>query len=58
MYIDGNNRLIDEIDKEINLLSEIRLIGSKNGLRLGSVNTFQVVKKKNQLAIKIISLIN
>ena len=27
MYIDGNNRLSDEIDKEINLLSEMRTIG-------------------------------
>ena len=38
MYIDGNKRLINEIDKEINILYEMRIIGSKNSLDLSSVN--------------------
>ena len=38
MYIDGNNRLINEIDKEIDLLAEMRIIGSKNGLDIGWVS--------------------
>ena len=55
MYIDGNNRLIDEIDKEINLLSEIRLIGSKNGLDLSSVNIISG-KEEKTISNQIISL--
>ena len=55
MYIDGNNRLIDEIDKEINLLSEMRLIGSKNGLDLSSVNIISG-KEEKTISNQIISL--
>ena len=55
MYIDGNNRLIDEIDKEIDLLSEMRLIGSKNGLDLSSVNIISG-KEEKTISNQIISL--
>ena len=55
MYIDGNNRLIDEIDKEIDVLSEIRLIGSKNGLDLSSVNIISG-KEEKTISNQIISL--
>ena len=46
MYINGNNRLIDEINKEIDVLSEMRLIGSKNGLDLSSVNIISGKEEK------------
>ena len=46
MYIDGNNRLINEIDKEIDLLAEMRIIGSKNGLDLSSVNIISGKEEK------------
>ena len=55
MYIDGNNRLIDEIDKEIDILSEMRLIGSKNGLDLSSVNIISG-KEEKTISNQIISL--
>ena len=55
MYIDGNNRLINEIDKEINLLSEMRIIGSKNGLDLSSVNIISG-KEDKTISNQIISL--
>ena len=55
MYIDGNNRLIDEIDKEIDVLSEMRLIGSKNGLDLSSVNIISG-KEEKTISNQIISL--
>ena len=55
MYIDGNNRLINEIDKEIALLSEMRIIGSKNGLDLSSVNIISG-KEEKTISNQIISL--
>ena len=55
MYIDGNNRLINEIDKEINLLAEMRIIGSKNGLDLSSVNIISG-KEEKTISNQIISL--
>ena len=55
MYIDGNNRLINEIDKEIDLLSEMRIIGSKNGLDLSSVNIISG-KEEKTISNQIISL--
>ena len=55
MYIDGNNRLINEINKEINLLSEMRIIGSKNGLDLSSVNIISG-KEEKSISNQIISL--
>ena len=55
MYIDGNNRLIDEIDKEIDVLSEMRIIGSKNGLDLSSVNIISG-KEEKTISNQIISL--
>ena len=55
MYIDGNNRLINEIDKEIDLLAEMRIIGSKNGLDLSSVNIISG-KEEKSISNQIISL--
>ena len=55
MYIDGNNRLINEIDKEIDLLAEMRIIGSKNGLDLSSVNIISG-KEEKTISNQIISL--
>ncbi len=55
MYIDANNRLINEIDKEINQLSEMRIIGTKHGLDLSSVNVFS--KNDKTISNQIISLI-
>ena len=55
MYINGNNRLIGEIDKEIDVLSEMRLIGSKNGLDLSSVNIISG-KEEKTISNQIISL--
>ena len=55
MYIDGNNRLINEIDKEINILSEMRIIGAKNSLDLSSVNIISG-KEDKTISNQIISL--
>jgi len=55
MYIDGNNRLINEIDKEIELLAQMRIIGSKNGLDLSSVNIISG-KEDKTISNQIISL--
>ena len=55
MYIDGNNRLINEIDKEIDLLAEMRIIGSKNGLDLSSINIISG-KEEKSISNQIISL--
>ncbi len=55
MYIEGNNRLIVEIEKEIDILSEMRLIGSKNGLDLSSVNIISG-KEEKTISNQIISL--
>jgi hypothetical protein len=55
MYIDANNRLINEIDKEIDLLAEMRVIGSKNGLDLSSVNIISG-KEEKSISNQIISL--
>ena len=55
MYIDGNNRLINEIDKEIELLAQMRIIGSKNGLDLSSVNIISG-KEEKTISNQIISL--
>ena len=56
MYIDGNNRLINEIDKEINVLSEMRIIGAKNNLDLSSVNIISG-KEDKTISNQIISLV-
>ena len=55
MYIDGNNRLINEIDKEINILYEMRIIGAKNNLDLSSVNIISG-KEDKTISNQIISL--
>ena len=55
MYIDGNKRLINEIDKEINILSEMRIIGAKNNLDLSSVNIISG-KEDKTISNQIISL--
>ena len=56
MYIDGNNRLINEIDKEINVLSEMRIQGAKNSLDLSSVNIISG-KEDKTISNQIISLV-
>ena len=55
MYIDGNKRLINEIDKEINILSEMRIIGAENSLDLSSVNIISG-KEDKTISNQIISL--
>ena len=54
--IDGNNRLINEIDKEINVLSEMRIQGAKNSLDLSSVNIISG-KEDKTISNQIISLV-
>ena len=56
MYIDANNRLINEIDKEINVLSEMRIQGAKNSLDLSSVNIISG-KEDKTISNQIISLV-
>ena len=56
MYIDANNRLINEIDKEINVLSEMRIQGAKNSLDLSSVNIISG-KEDRTISNQIISLV-
>ena len=56
MYIEGNNRLINEIDKEINVLSEMRIQGAKNSLDLSSVNIISG-KEDKTISNQIISLV-
>ena len=56
MYLDGNNRLINEIDKEINVLSEMRIQGAKNSLDLSSVNIISG-KEDKTISNQIISLV-
>ena len=56
MYIDANNRLINEIDKEINVLSEMRILGAKNSLDLSSVNIISS-KEDKTISNQIISLV-
>ena len=56
MYIDGNKRLINEIDKEINVLSEMRIQGAKNSLDLSSVNIISG-KEDKTISNQIISLV-
>tara|TARA_B100000965_G_C19516364_1_gene724397 strand:- start:410 stop:1243 length:834 start_codon:yes stop_codon:yes gene_type:complete len=55
MYVDGNQRLINEIDKEINILSEMRIQGAKNSLDLSSVNIVSG-KEDKTISNEIISL--
>ena len=55
MYVDGNQRLIKEIDKEINVLSEMRILGAKNSLDLSSVNIISG-KEDKTISNQIISL--
>ena len=55
MYVDGNQRLIKEIDKEINVLSEMRIQGAKNSLDLSSVNIISG-KEDKTISNQIISL--
>ena len=55
MYINSNNRLIEEINKEIGILSQIRVEGAKNNLDLSSVNIISG-KDDKTLSNQIISL--
>ena len=55
MYVDGNQRLIREIDKEIKVLSEMRILGAKNNLDLSSVNIISG-KEDKTISNQIISL--
>ena len=55
MYVAGNKRLIKEIDKEINVLSEMRIQGAKNSLDLSSVNIISG-KEDKTISNQIISL--
>ena len=55
MYVDGNKRLIKEIDKEIKVLSEMRILGAKNNLDLSSVNIISG-KEDKTISNQIISL--
>ena len=54
-YIEGNKRLINEIDKEIAVLSEMRIEGAKNSLDLSSVNVISG-KEDKTISNQIISL--
>jgi len=54
-YIEGNKRLINEIDKEIAVLSEMRIEGAKNSLDLSSVNIISG-KEDKTISNQIISL--
>ena len=54
-YIEGNKRLINEIDKEINVLSKMRIEGAKNSLDLSSVNIISG-KEDKTISNQIISL--
>ena len=54
-YIDGNKRLINEIDKEIAVLSKMRIEGAKNSLDLSSVNIISG-KEDKTISNQIISL--
>ena len=56
MYIDANNRLINEIDKEINVLSEMRIQGAKNSVDLSSVNIISG-KEDKTISNQIMSLV-
>ena len=55
MYVDGNKRLIKEIDKEIKVLSDMRILGAKNNLDLSSVNIISG-KEDKTISNQIISL--
>ena len=54
-YIEGNKRLINEIDKEIAVLSQMRVEGAKNSLDLSSVNIISG-KEDKTISNQIISL--
>jgi len=54
-YIEGNKRLINEIDKETAILSEMRIEGAKNSLDLSSVNIISG-KEDKTISNQIISL--
>jgi len=54
-YTEGNKRLINEIDKEIAVLSEMRILGAKNSLDLSSVNIISG-KEDKTISNQIISL--
>ena len=55
MYINSNNRLIEEIDKEVGVLSQMRIEGAKNSLDLSSVNIISG-KDDKTISNQIISL--
>ena len=55
MYIESNNRIINEIDKEIKNLSNIRNEGAKNNLDLSSINITSGNEEKT-ISNQIISL--
>ena len=55
MYINSNNRLIEEIDQEISVLSQMRIEGAKNSLDLSSVNIISG-KDDKTISNQIISL--
>ena len=55
MYIKSNNRLIRDIEQEINVLSKMRIVGAKNNLDLSSVNIISG-KDDKTISNQIISL--
>lgn len=55
MYIESNNRLIRDIEQEVNLLSKMRIVGAKNNLDLSSVNIISG-KDDKTISNQIISL--
>ena len=55
MYISSNNRLIDDIVQEMNVLSKMRVEGAKNSLDLSSVNIISG-KEEKTISNQIISL--
>ena len=55
MYISSNNRLMDDIVQEMNVLSKMRVEGAKNSLDLSSVNIISG-KEEKTISNQIISL--
>jgi len=55
MYISSNNRLMDDIAQEMNVLSKMRIEGAKNNLDLSSVNIISG-KEDKTISNQIISL--
>ena len=55
MYVSSNNRLMDDIVQEMNVLSKMRVEGAKNSLDLSSVNIISG-KEEKTISNQIISL--